>query len=156
LYQEVDDDGEFDRDGLATLERTIQSIKLPYEFDGETLKIRIPASTLKLKHGEMRENARTRTSKFFGYACTVTTEKMNSVFSEEDLMLYNRDTAGWKDRALTWFHKLPVSRQTEIMNKSYSGDYANEKLYNYLAKHYGILIKKQVPLQEVGSASTRN
>jgi hypothetical protein len=137
IFQEVGDDGKFDMDGLATLEDTIQSIKLPYKFDGETLNIRIPASTIKLRHGEMRENARTRTSKFYGYAYTVTTDKMNSVFSEISLRLKKKvDEGKWKDKALTWFHTLPVIKQTDVMADA-KADPGDEKFYEHLRKRYG-------------------
>lgn len=151
IFQEVHSggalDGTFDMDGLATLEHTIESIKLPYKFDGETLEIRIPASTIKLKHGEMRENARTRTSKFYGYAYTVTTDKMNSIFSEESLRINKKvDEIQWRMKAMSWALSLPDVKLKEILAESKAEVAGDEKFYDHLRKRYGILIKKQVPL----------
>lgn len=87
VFQDINPDGSFDMDGLATLEHTISSIQIPYEFDGETLKVHYPASVIKLTDGELRQNAKTRTAKFKSYAYTVRTPKMNTIFSERSLKL---------------------------------------------------------------------
>lgn len=88
VFQDINPDGTFDRDGLAILESTISFCKIPYEFDGETLKVHYPSSDIKLKDGFIHENAKTRISKFSGYAYTVKSTKMSSVFSERNLSLY--------------------------------------------------------------------
>ncbi len=86
LYQTVDRNGNFDMDGLCTLEHTISSICLPYTFDGETLVITYPKNVIKLADGdELHEAEKTRTAKFFGWAYTVDSGKMRSVFSERSI-----------------------------------------------------------------------
>jgi len=64
--------GKFDPHGLTTLEGSIKSISLPYEFDGETLIVTY-------------NDGNKETSKFSGYAYTIKTPKMNSVYSEGSL-----------------------------------------------------------------------
>ncbi len=45
VYAEIDERGKFKRGGLHTLERTIKSICIPFEFDGNRLTVHYPAST---------------------------------------------------------------------------------------------------------------
>jgi hypothetical protein len=82
VYQEVYEDGTFDPDGLSTLESTISMCKLPYEFDGLTLKVHYPASVMKLTNGELRQNAKTSVSKLKKIAYTIKTAKMCLVVGE--------------------------------------------------------------------------
>jgi hypothetical protein len=81
IFHELDRNGEFKVGGLTTLESTINSIRLPYTFDGETLTIEMPQSDL----GEIIIKARTHISKFKGYAYTVKTPKMNTIISESSV-----------------------------------------------------------------------
>ena len=58
VYKEFDEEKEaFVLDGLLTLEGTIKNIGLPYEFDGETLKV--------------HHKNYTRLAKFYDYAYTI-------------------------------------------------------------------------------------
>lgn len=151
VFQEVHSggvlDGTFNMEGLATLEKTISSIQIPYEFDEVTLKVHHPASEIKLRDGVHKEKAKTRVSKFYGWAYTVTTEKMNSVFSESSLRLVQKvDEKKWKDRALTWFHSLDDKRQAEIM-KECGADPGDKFFYEYLRNSWcAILIAKTEPI----------
>ena len=81
VFQEVDAHGNFDPDGLATLESTIESIAVPYTFDGETLTVESP----QMDCGNIIIKARTRVSKFKGYAYSVKSPKMNTIYSEGSL-----------------------------------------------------------------------
>ena len=59
----INESGVFDPDGLLTLERTIESIRLPFEFDGWMLKVFHPETNL----GEYVQKAYTRTAIFYGF-----------------------------------------------------------------------------------------
>jgi hypothetical protein len=84
IFMELDSHtGTFKRGGLATEERDIKSIQIPYEFDGETLKVHYPEDD----YGQWIEKARTEVSKFYGYAYTVKTPKMLTLFAESSLKL---------------------------------------------------------------------
>lgn len=73
IYQEVDRfTGKIDPHGLATMEGTISSISIPYEFDGETLVVKYP-------------DGRECKSVFKGYAYCIKSAKMNSVYSESGI-----------------------------------------------------------------------
>lgn len=87
IFQEVNKDGTFNMDGLATLERTIQHCCLPCRFDGKTLEVDHPESTMKLTNGTIYHKAYTRVSKFYGYAYTIQTKEMRSLFNEEQIKL---------------------------------------------------------------------
>lgn len=83
LFRRIDiRTGEFERNGLDTLENTIRHIQLPYRFDGNTLEIDYPEETIKLTNMTIHNKAKTETSKFYGYVYTVQTPKMRTVFSE--------------------------------------------------------------------------
>ena len=62
-------------DGLVTCESTIDSCKLPYRFDGETLEVDYP----ECDYGSIIVKAKTTTAKFFCYAYSVRIES-NSYF----------------------------------------------------------------------------
>lgn len=68
-YKEIESDGSFMEDGLVTLESTIPSISLPYQFDGNVLKVEFPES----KFGDYVQRAYTKESHFYGYAYTIKT-----------------------------------------------------------------------------------
>ena len=82
IFQEIDESGNFNPDGLSTLESTIDSISIPYTFDGETLTVEFPA----IECTNIIIKAKKRVSKFSGYAYTVETPKMNTMFSESTLI----------------------------------------------------------------------
>lgn len=73
--------GRIDPNGLVTEERTIKSISLPYEFDGEVLKVHFPESDM----GSIIMKAYTLISVFYGYSYTVKTPKMLTGYSESSL-----------------------------------------------------------------------
>lgn len=73
--------GKFDPQGLVTRESDINSIKIPYTFDGETLTVTYPKGTLN------RDRDIVEVAKFYGYAYVVESPKMRSVFSESSLKL---------------------------------------------------------------------
>tara|TARA_R110000868_G_scaffold94947_1_gene261424 strand:- start:330 stop:692 length:363 start_codon:yes stop_codon:yes gene_type:complete len=82
IFQEIDPrTGQFDLRGLATFESTIKFTAIPYEFDGETLTVHFPESGF----GGWTEKAKTQVSKFYGYAYSVRSAKMNTVWSERQL-----------------------------------------------------------------------
>jgi hypothetical protein len=81
VYARVDDNGNFIRGGLHTTESSIENISLPYEFDGETLKVHYP----EYDYGNFIEKVVTRVSKLKEYAYSVRTPKMNTLFSESQL-----------------------------------------------------------------------
>jgi len=85
IFQETYADGTFNMDGLADIESTIHSCVLPYRFDGKTYEVDFPAETIKCTDGTFHRNAYTKVSKFFGYAYTVETPKMRTLFSERSL-----------------------------------------------------------------------
>lgn len=67
-YKQLGPDGyAFDPEGLVTLEDTIKSISLPYEFDGYTLKVHFPES----KFPTFTQHAYTAVSTFYAYNYTV-------------------------------------------------------------------------------------
>lgn len=66
-FLEVDEEGNFNRDGLLTMESTITSIKLPYTFDGETLKVEHPERD----YGNWVQKKYTHTAKFYQNAYTI-------------------------------------------------------------------------------------
>lgn len=68
-YKEVESDGSFMEGGLVTLESTISSIALPYQFDGEALKVEFPES----KYGDYVQMAYMKESRFYGYSYTIKT-----------------------------------------------------------------------------------
>lgn len=71
----------FDSDGLVTDESTINSISLPYEFDGETFTVHYPEAD----YGTWIRKAFTDTSKFYGYSYDVRTKKMLTMYGEKSL-----------------------------------------------------------------------
>lgn len=81
VFSEVYEDGTFNSDGLMTLESTIDSISIPYTFDGETLVVEYPETD----YGSFIMKARKRVSKFSGYSYCVKTEKMNTIYPERSL-----------------------------------------------------------------------
>lgn len=85
MFQKIKPNGEFDPDGLTTFEHTIQHIQIPYDFDGETLKVHFPESKIKLTHGTLIEDAHTEVSKFYGWGCTVQTPKIRTLFNQTTL-----------------------------------------------------------------------
>lgn len=88
VFQEVDKNGNFDPDGLSTLEKSIPSTQLPYDFDGETLKVYFPAERMEFANGDAWNRvARVEISRFKGYAISVKTSKMCSVFNERSCKL---------------------------------------------------------------------
>ena len=80
VYAAVYDNGAFEPRGLQHLESTIKSIQLPYRFDGKTLEVDMPAD-------RFNSMAVTLVSRFHGYAYTVKTPEMRSIFSEKRLSL---------------------------------------------------------------------
>lgn len=69
--------------GLVTEERTIKSIQLPYEFDGEILVVHYPEHD----YGTWIEKAHSSTSVFCFYSYTVKTPKILTVYRESSLRL---------------------------------------------------------------------
>src|SRR5882757_1983864 len=74
IYQSTHEDGTFDMSGLAHIEREISSIAIPYEFDGETLKIHYPATI---------NRGRIAVSKFHRYGYTIQSAKMAIFMSQK-------------------------------------------------------------------------
>lgn len=62
-YQVIYDNGEFDMDGLLNLEDGLESMSVPYSFDGMTLKVKMPRAD----YGKWIQKAYTEVSKFYGY-----------------------------------------------------------------------------------------
>lgn len=82
MYKKLDKfTGEIDPMGLVTGEETINNIKLPYRFDGETLEVDYPET----KFGEWTHQARTEKSVFYGYSVTVETEEMRTMIPERHI-----------------------------------------------------------------------
>jgi len=75
IFQSTHDDGTFDMSGLAHIERDISSIAIPYEFDGETLKIHYPSTN----YGK----GRTAKARFHRFAYTVESAKMRTLMPEK-------------------------------------------------------------------------
>lgn len=75
LYPNSD---EFDMDGLRTLEQTINSIVIPYEFDGEYLTVHYPSDKSNPKGKILK-------SKFYGYSYTIETPELRSIYPEHAL-----------------------------------------------------------------------
>lgn len=73
--------GKFDPQGLVIRESDISSIAIPHTFDGETLTLTYPKGSLH------RDREIVETAKFYGYAYTVESPKMRSVFSESSLKI---------------------------------------------------------------------
>jgi len=80
LFQETLPNGEFDWSGLMTIESSIPFIKVPYEFDGKTLIVKMPET----KIGNYVDNGCTRTSKFSGYGYTIDINAGYFVFVSEN------------------------------------------------------------------------
>lgn len=70
-----------EHNGLVQEERHIDSICLPHRFDGNTLEVDHPQSD----YGTFIQKAFTAVYEFYGYAYTVKTEKINTVYSERQL-----------------------------------------------------------------------
>ncbi len=70
IYSEVTIEGKFKKNGLVQFEDNISSIALPYEFDGETLKVHYPEGDF----GTWIRKPFTMVSKFIGYAYVVKSE----------------------------------------------------------------------------------
>lgn len=83
LYKEVDENGRFVCDGLVTAEGTIQSIVLPHTFDGQTLVVNHPETD----YGSFVRKAFVMTSKFYGYAYTVKSTKILTIWNEKRIRL---------------------------------------------------------------------
>jgi len=83
VYAAVDLAGNFIKNGLRIMESDISSIKLLYEFDGETLIIHYPA-------GRLSATEFTKVYKFYSYNYVVTNSKMTSIFSQRALKLKNK------------------------------------------------------------------
>jgi hypothetical protein len=77
VYQAVKmihaDKTEFDMQGLATLESTISSIKIPFKLDGDILTVTYPSG-------------KTEVFKFHHYAYTVDTGKMLTLVSKKNIL----------------------------------------------------------------------
>jgi hypothetical protein len=82
VFKEVDQHGNFERNGLAHTDSDIPSIQLPYSFDGHCLTVSYPEQV----YSNFTQRAYTQKSIFFGYAYVIRTSKMNTVFSEAGLM----------------------------------------------------------------------
>lgn len=67
--------------GLVHEERRIDSICLPYRFDGNTLEIDYPEKD----YGSFIQKAFTTISEFYGYSYTIKTPKMLTSYSERQL-----------------------------------------------------------------------
>lgn len=80
ILKKLDDyTGNFEIDGLCMKESDLDLIKHPYTFDGHTLIITIPAGIYNSKKEEKR------VYKEHGYAYTIKSPLMLSIFSEKDL-----------------------------------------------------------------------
>lgn len=80
-FQEIDRYGNFKQGGLVISEREINSIKLPFKFDGETLTIDYPQGD----YGSFIWKAVTIEYKFSGYSYSVKTPKMLTLYAEKSL-----------------------------------------------------------------------
>ena len=80
-FQEIDRYGNFKQGGLIMSEREINSIKLPFKFDGETLMIDYPQGD----YGSFILKAVTIEYKFSGYSYSVKTPKMLTLYLEKSL-----------------------------------------------------------------------
>ena len=67
---------------LCHRESDINSISIPYRFDGITLEIDYPETVF----SNFTQHAYTKISKFYGYSYTVKTEKMNCIYSERGII----------------------------------------------------------------------
>jgi hypothetical protein len=75
--------GKIDRAGLCILEQEIVSMSVPYELDGDVLKVHMPERD----YGTWVQKAQTHVYVFNGFCYTVKTPKMNTVYSEKTLKL---------------------------------------------------------------------
>lgn len=88
MFKEIDENGRFVVGGLVTSERSISSIVLPYEFDGETLKVTYPEQVFACYGGgTVSMPERVRISKFFRHSYTIKTEKGLSSYPEKMIAL---------------------------------------------------------------------
>lgn len=71
IFKVVDKDGNFERNGLNTSEKTIHSTQLVYRFDGITLEVDFPEQDF----GGWIRKAHTEVSKFYCWAYTVRAEQ---------------------------------------------------------------------------------
>ena len=82
VFQELHrNSDEIDTDGLMIRESDIKNICLPYEFDGEKYLSIQYSSDITCSVN------RTKKYKFCGYAYTITTPKMSSIYPEKSLRL---------------------------------------------------------------------
>lgn len=77
LFKRLNSAGKFDPHGLVTRESEIESIKLPYTLVDDVLTVTYPSD------GPF--GGRTEKSAFYGYAYTIKTPKMLSIYSESGL-----------------------------------------------------------------------
>lgn len=86
IFQELYPDGTFDPTGLSTLESTFSSFCVPWRVEGDLLYVTMPASDIKLSNGgRYTQPECVELSRFKGWAYTVESDKMRSVFSEKSL-----------------------------------------------------------------------
>lgn len=75
-YKRIDKyTGKFESGGLLTSEDMIESICLPYTFDGETLTVTYPVD-------QFRSHEVVETSKFYGYTVVAQNERMCTIFMD--------------------------------------------------------------------------
>lgn len=70
-FKEIDEDGNWVLDGLVTMESSIPSISLPYQYDGQTLVVEHPESNF----GGFQMEAYTRKAKPYEFVYTVKISK---------------------------------------------------------------------------------
>lgn len=83
VFKRVNRNGNFEPDGLETLERTIKNIAIPYEFDSNKLTVHYP----EYDYGDWVQKARTETSLFYSYAYTVKTASMLCIYPQHSLTI---------------------------------------------------------------------
>lgn len=85
MYQECysHDDMTFDPEGLTQLGSHIHNIQIPYTFEDDVLRVTFPEAD----YGSFIMKERTNVYRFSGYAYSVKSPQMNSLFSESSLRL---------------------------------------------------------------------
>ncbi|QST02441.1 hypothetical protein IMZ31_23620 (plasmid) [Pontibacillus sp. ALD_SL1] len=84
LFKETEGEG-FAEDGLVTLESSIESISVPYEFDGEVLRIHMEEQD----YGDWIKKAHTKTSRYWkmGYIVKIDENSHLTLISEDQLKI---------------------------------------------------------------------
>ena len=82
-YKAVDENGNFDPDGLVSMENDMGSCCLPWSFDGKVLRVEFPRTD----YGGWIQKAYVLESRFAGYIYVTKNSEMNSIWPETSLKL---------------------------------------------------------------------